>query len=367
MSTPRVNHAAPVTRWAVAQRVFARRPFVLADVGVSGGIASHWRTFEPDLAAHGFDPLILECQRLAREEKNPRIAYHDCFIGSGGAELVPVSILTHPTLGWSNQPFERTSAARAQRQTSMSAAQWFNNQNPDVRYSARRSSIDAFFGALPEVSVDFIKVDTDGHDYEVLYGAQGTLDMHPVLGVLVEMQFHGVSHPHSNLFANIDRLLRERGFSLFDLETHRYTRAALPGHFVYPIPAQTWEGQILAADALYLRDIGAPGYEQRWGVLEPDKVLKLVCLHEMFGMPDCAAEVLSAKEPLLAGQLDVGPLLDLLAREIHPGASSFAAVNQRFSSNLNSFYPQARMGSLRRHLPHSVKRLLTSLRRKLQT
>jgi Methyltransferase FkbM domain len=96
-----------------------------------------------------------------------------------------------------------------------------------VLYAKRKVSLDSFFDERPDVAVDFIKVDTDGGDYEVLCGAERILDRHMVLGLLVEVQFHGISHLHSNLFANIDRLLREHGFSLFDLDVYHYTRGVL--------------------------------------------------------------------------------------------------------------------------------------------
>ena len=160
------------------------------------------------------------------------------------------------------------------------------------------------------------------------------------LGFFVECQFHGVSHPHSNLFANIDRLLREQGFSLFDLEACRYTRGQLPGHFVMSLPSPTLEGQVPAADALYLRDVAAPRYEDKWGVvLGPRKMAKLACLFAIFGMPDCAAEILVAKERELAKVFDLKSARDMLARELQRRARGFDDLNRCFDASINAFYP----------------------------
>jgi len=368
MSTPRVNRAAPLTRSLVRSGVFSQEPFLLADVGASGGIADQWRLFEPYLRAVGFDPLVNECERLNREERNPEVRYYDYFVvAETYAELFPPAVASDPDQGWSNQPFERTSAARGQRQMKQSFTQWLNDENPDVVYTQGRTSLDAFFRARPGETVDFIKVDTDGHDYEVLRGATEVTARHQVLGLFVECQFHGVTHPHSNLFANIDRLLREQGFSLFDLETYRYTRALLPGHFAYSLPAQTLEGQLLAADALYLRDIAAPRYQDRWGVaLGPRKVAKLACLFEIFGMPDCAAELLVAKEGELAALFDVRSALNTLARELHPQARGFDDLNRRFDASIEAFYPGSLEARLRRNLPRPVRKFLSRVRRRLR-
>jgi hypothetical protein len=201
-----------------------------------------------------------------------------------------------------------------------------------------------------------------GSDYEVLCGARGLLESHQVLGLLVEAQFHGISHPDANLFANIDRLLRELGFSLFDLETHRYTRALLPGHFTHGLAAQTHEGQVLWGEALYLRDLGAPGYEERWKpLLTETKLLKLICLFEMFGLADCAAEVLAMKREVLANAVDVDGLLNRLAGEMHPQLPSFARVNRRFDDTPEWFYPRSPKERLRRALPRPLKRALKAL------
>jgi len=356
------------TREIVRRAAFSDEPFVLTDVGCSGGISERWRQFEPAFTAFGFDPLVKECKRLNQEEPNPRVRYFDRFVGwEGYRGLFPENIEKDTVAGWSNQPFPRTSAARLQGAQSAPFAQYYNANDPELVYTSRRTSLDDFFAEQPGVRVDFIKIDTDGQDYEVLCGARRVLEEHRVLGLLVEMQFHGVSHPHANLFANIDRLLREHGFSLFDLETYRYTRAGLPGRFVYRLPAQTRQGQVLVSDALYLRDVAAPGYEDRWGGPLPEpKLLKLICLFEIFGLPDCAAELLELKRDQLDKKLDLPGLLDMLAAEMHPGIGSYAEVNRRFSQSPERFYPRAPVALVRRLLPGPIYRFLRAVRRRLR-
>ncbi len=345
-----------LTRAVVMRGLLARDPFVLADVGASGGIARHWRRFEPALKAYGFDPLVRECERLNALERNPGVRYYDCFMGD--------EQFAHPPQGWSNQPFERTSAAWAQRLDAVPSAQAYNHGDPRIAYTKKRTSLAAFFREAGEATVDFIKVDTDGQDYEVLCGAGELLDPPHALGVLVETQFHGVSHPHANLFANIDRLLRERGFSLFDLTPYRYTRSALPGRFVVSYPSETLEGQLLAADALYLRDAAAPAYEARWGALDSVKLVKLLCLFELHRLPDCAAELLQVKQAALPAELDCRAALDMLARQAHPRLGSFSEVSARFARSREAFYPRSLRERIRRGMPGAVLKLLSTLKRR---
>lgn len=341
MSTSRINYNPSMTRRLVADGAFRTEHFSLVDVGASGGIEQHWRIFDDYLSAVGFDPLVKECARLNQAEQSPNIRYHAFCVGSDDyASLLPPEVAADPVRGWSNQPFPRTSSVRASTAMNMSFTKRFNNDDDDILLTDKATSLDSFFSTHPAETVDFIKIDTDGHDYEVLCGAREILSNYQILGLFVESQFHGIVHSHANLFSNIDRFLRDQGFSLFDIEVHRYTRACLPGRFVYDIPAQTTSGQVLWGDALYLRDVAAEGYENRWGVrLSTQKLLKLACLFEMYGLPDCAVELLLARKQALDGVINITQCLDLLAAEMDPSSPSYADHNRTFDTALKGFFP----------------------------
>jgi len=321
----------------VAGRVLREQPLCLVDVGASGGIEDYWRQFNPDLEAFGFDPMVEECARLNAAEPSPRIRYFAHLLGweQRDKESPP------DTDAWSDFPFTRTSAARAQELLKLSYPEMVNVAQRQTM-SGSFVTLDGFFAAKANQSVDFVKVDTDGHDYEVLRGGGSTLRDRGVLGLLVEVPFHGRNHPHSQLFLNIDRFLRENGFGLFDIETYRYSRACLPDVFLYDLPAQTARGQVIAADVLYFRDVCAPDYARTWSLDLPAlKLVKLACLFELFGMPDCAAEVIVMQRDRLEAYLDCSSALDLLAGEFHPQAKSYAELRERFESDPKSFYPSA--------------------------
>ena len=74
---------------------------------------------------------------------------------------------------------------------------------------------------------------------------RATLSEGGVLGVKIEAQFHGPIHPFANTFHNIDGILRNHGFTLFDLNQRRYSRAALPDAFFASRPGRTRTGQLL--------------------------------------------------------------------------------------------------------------------------
>jgi hypothetical protein len=130
------------------------------------------------------------------------------------------------------------------------------------------------------------------------------------------------------------------GFSLFDLEVYRYSRAVLPKPFVYRIPAQTESGQVLWADALYLRDAGRADYEREWPLtLSAQQILKLACLFEIFGLNDCAVELLMKYRADLDRLVDVGCYLDTLAPPINGKKLPYREYIRSFERNPESLYP----------------------------
>jgi len=313
----------------VGKGIFRDHPFGLVDVGVSGGMDACWEVFGGDLRAVGFDGLVKEVERLNATAGNSNRQYYSFLVGDKtyrAPQGVPNS-----------EPFPRTSAARAIEIADSNGRSHSAGSNPVATEVIELS--DFFMRAHP-MDVDFIKVDTDGSDFQVLRGAKELISSAPVLGLAVECQFHGLVHDESNTFRNIDRLVTALGFSLFDLEVYRYSRATLPKPFVYRLPAQTSGGQVLWGDALYLRDAGNIDYERDWSMaLAREKILKLACLFEVFGMEDCAAELLLKYRSNLQELVDVDVCLDLLTPRARFRKISYRDYRKRFEQNPASFYP----------------------------
>lgn len=353
MSTPRIQYNPLVLRNIVGGGLLDSDPFVLFDVGASGGIEQYWQAFGPALQAVGFEPLKKEVERLNQTAPNPNIRYVDAFVGADNFEaLLRAKTATDALAGWLPKVYERASSTLAQKIANYSFTQRFNNDDPEIVFTDRRISIDSFCQSEGIGNVDFIKIDTDGHDYEVIVGAKETLRRRNVLGLFVECQLHGIVHEHANVFSNIDRVLREAGFALFDFEIYRYTRGVLPGQFQYDIFAQTKEGQVIWGDALYLRDYAAEGYADKWGELSFTKQLKLAALYELFGLYDCAAELLlMLAKTANAEKIRCNEWLDMLAKEINPGVGGYQDLLDRFRSNPAAFFPSSPARRTLRKIP----------------
>jgi hypothetical protein len=191
--------------------------------------------------------------------------------------------------------------------------------------------------------LDFIKVDVDGYDLDVILSGEEVTRSSPVLGYTLEVNFFGTATETDHTFHNTDKLMRQWGFDLFDLSLRRYSAGALPAPFEYDGPAQTIFGRPYQGDVIYLRDpmtTGGPHCPS----LSPFKMLKLACLFECFGLPDHAAELIRANIEHLSDICNPDELLDTLANEVDPQFRSYAEYITKFSNDPTSFY-RSRMGA----------------------
>jgi hypothetical protein len=306
----------------------------IVDVGASGGIAPHWSAFGGAIEAVGFDPLVTNMRKMAAAETRPKVRYEAAFVGCEEFDALFPPDQRQVRV----DPYLRVSSVRAQELMQLDFVATHFNEGDELVWSDRHVTLDGYFGAGADL--DFLKIDTDGSDLQVLLGADQLLRSGAFLGVMIEAQFQGWPHDYANTFANIDRLLRAKGFALYDLDHNRYTRAALPGLFEYDITAQTLSGQMLWGDALYFRDLAHPQYASTWGYqVTRERLLKLVALFDLHALPDCAAELLLV-HPDLTSPAERTRLLDMLVRSAGFD-TTYEAHIRRFERDTASFFPRA--------------------------
>ena len=190
-------------------------------------------------------------------------------------------------------------------------------------------------------TVDFLKVDVDGPDLDVLESARDVLAARQVLGVAVEVNWFGTPNPTEHTFHNTDVLLREQGFALFGVTVRRYSRTDLPAPFEHEIYAQTTFGQPYQGDAIYFRDLAAPDQQDLADSYPADKFAKLASVYELCGLPDCAAEVLNRFRPRLAELGDTDALLDALTPPLLGEQLTYREYMSRFEEEPHLFLPSA--------------------------
>lgn len=132
---------------------------------------------------------------------------------------------------------------------------------------------------------DFIKIDAEGADLEILKGSRSFLK-NPCLGVRVEVSFN---HRHKNapLFSEIDLFLRDYGFQLFDVQKQRWLRRNQTFGF-HSKPQLMWgnAAYFLTAEELFKRLEILPFAQQK---TQLTKFLLLLLVYRFY---DYAVEVL---------------------------------------------------------------------------
>lgn len=330
-----------MARSLVERGVFASHPFTLLDVGCSGGISPFWRVFEPSLTARGIDPVSPECERLNRKESNSNVRYLARFVGL--PEDHPFVQRRGNREPWGGNPWNRLSSraafeflqSKTKKEDKLAILNdWQTSGLTDLK---TKLQVDDLVKEEKLFELDFIKVDVDGYDLDVILSAEESSRSAPVLGYTLEVNFFGSAVETDHTFHNTDKLMRQWGFDLFDLSLRRYSSAALPAPFEWDGPAQTIFGRPFQGDAVYLRDPMTAGGPQ-CPSLSPYKMLKLACLFECFGLPDHAAELVHANAGHLSGICDPDELLDILAYEVDPQSRTYAEYITKFSSDPTSFY-----------------------------
>lgn len=316
-----------------------KQVFVLADVGCSGGIDSKWRELENPLRVYGFDPLEGEIRRLTQCAKEGE-RYEAAFVvGSNTPRDDEGTVASFPL----------SSAAQVQEQMEQAGESYrqknFNSGLP-LREATRSFTLDDYFTTAEKETPNFIKVDTDGFDFQVLQGASRILSSPECIGLQIESQFHGNPFDdESNTFSNIDRFLRQHGFTLYRLEPWNYSRRALPAPFVYDIPAQTKSGPVEWAEALYFKDNWLRHRDAFDKTLSGGLPVQLIIALALHGFPDVIAQIISAARKTTDSSV-LDNVLDRLVEGNSVGATTYEQYLQVFRQKPEAWFPSYARGEV---------------------
>ncbi len=163
-----------------------------------------------------------------------------------------------------------------------------------------------FVAAHNVAHIDFLKLDVEGVELDILRAGKDVLRQKNILGIVTEYAWE----PNIKLglagLAEMDEFLRREGFFLFDLETWRFPRATLPvGHIqsklqqdgsaVLTEPERYASyGQLVGGNALYFRDpIKAMQDGTDSLIWDEGMILRFAALLDLFNYQDFAIEIVN--------------------------------------------------------------------------
>jgi FkbM family methyltransferase len=285
------------------------RPLVVVDVGCRDGEATGWTRFGQQVHVIGFEPDAEECERLRDGYDGPaRRTFVPHALGSRRGEA-----LLHVTRFAQSSSLYEPSTEAIDRHPALTA-------HAEVdRRTVSLDSLDEWVAETDGPTPDFLKLDVQGAELDVLRGSERALESVRALEVEVEFQPLYRGQP---LFADVDAHLRERGFVLWRLRGLRHLAIAgaapddLPmGASVLPDQAELLPagGRLSWGDAIYVRDDFAADRADGWTA-----ALRDACVATAIGLPELARVALArAAEtaPATAVRTELEQAREQLARE----------------------------------------------------
>jgi FkbM family methyltransferase len=317
-------------------RISAPGAFELVDIGCSGGVDRRWRRMGRRLRALGIDPDVEEIARLKANEKNPAVSYLNAFAGIAADH--PFAVLRRGKPEFARDPNPRMSTVQYVERMKNGVATGKEKRSSNLWHSAQLADpatvvvVPDYLKSIGIASVDFLKIDVDGKDFEILHSCDRALDELQIIGVGIEVRLWGSDEETDGTFHNVDRFMKAHGFELFNLSLRRYSTSALPSRFVGRAPGATERGRVHHGDAMYARDLGSGMYEALADRLGADKLLNLATIFAIFDLPDCAAEVLTKYRERMRGLGDVDIMLDRLAEQESGGEAGYRRYVNRFET-----------------------------------
>jgi FkbM family methyltransferase len=251
------------------------------------------------ISALEIDPAL--CEKLNRQAR-PGMRYYPCALGRREETRILYET-AHSMCTSLYEPDERYLAA-------------FNNLQ-DMRLMRRSEvqtiSLETFIRTHDIGALDFIKMDIQGAELDVLKGGETALPS--VLAVICEVEFVPL-YKGQPLYGDIDAYLRSRGFML-------HTFVGFAGRVMKPLAAHgtpNYPVQMMWSDALFTRDLF--GLDR----LSAEQILKLAVLLDLYDSKDVALHLLRLHDELHASSLAEDYMQLLLASGVWTEAQALKSV-----------------------------------------
>jgi FkbM family methyltransferase len=264
----------PLDPDGIITTTLARDPMAAMDVGAAGGVAPQWRDYLALMEVDCFEPDEAECASRRRESP-PNIHWFPVAL-AGSSGMRAFYVLNRST---GSSLFPPNDAVILEYSGHSYAGV---RRVIDVPCKSLRDFLAEYGRPVPAL----VKLDTQGTELEILSSLTNA-QLEEVVCVETEVEFVEL-YQGQPTFGDVDAFMREHGFRLLDLRTHRsYRNANDESHHFLRKYLHTATGsaalsaELVAGDALYFRE----------SALRPESLTELVrnaCLLRLYRFYDLA-------------------------------------------------------------------------------
>jgi len=177
------------------------RPLIIVDIGCRWGFADKFIDNSNNIIVYGFDPDVKECNRLNKIYNNKNI------------KLVPIGLSDRPgkrKLFLTNEPacssLYKPDQILTENYPALDCAKEVSTIDVEV------STLDMWTEETGVKYIDYIKIDTQGSELDILKGSKKILRSVRFLEIEVEFNPIYIGQP---IFSEVDLFLRRHGFVLW--------------------------------------------------------------------------------------------------------------------------------------------------------
>lgn len=291
----------------------------VVDVGARGGIHAVVDRVAPVVKVVGFEPDVVEAGRLKAESAGrsrfKSVAYLPYALGRVDGEQI-LHMCRAPGCSSFYEP----------NQTFLDRFPGSDRFNVVATMTVPVRSLDSLMAdpavRLPEF-IDFMKLDTQGSELEILYGAERVL-RRDVVALEVEVEFASL-YTSQAVFRDVDAFLFDAGFTLFKLRRQEFVRRT------YAERPDATASQVVFGDALYLRD--PLDLRRPWTPSTAHQLEALILIAVLYDLHDFAVELLAV--PRLAELVDrasIGRWIERRSRRLRSLGQRLRAVRGHLSA-----------------------------------
>lgn len=308
----------PALSQALIDNGILTAPIHLIDIGARRGLDPRWQPVSALIRAAGFEIDEAEVARL-NQAAGENIRYFPyALAGKTGTATLHIrqNVDASGIVPFPNEFYARFANA--------------SHTRVEEQRSIRCVALDDVWHEMELGGIDFLKIDAEGAEREILDGAAQVLDKHEILGAELEVRFFNFGQ--QSRYCELHERMARRNLHFFDIGLVRHSRRVLPnreelmGTMDYP----NWRSgsQVIAADALFLRDLVMERQNGRiFSGDDADTLLKMMVVFEIYELYDCIAELLTEFEWLLKARLNVNTALDLVTARTQVIASYQGYLN----------------------------------------